>query len=186
MPDPQVRGPAPDVGVPRAPKPDIADPEPDPAEGLTLLMALFSVVRRLRTAGPDEEIDLPSMYVLYQVFLQPKVRVSTVAGEVGLDASTVSRHVAALVKLGYLARTTATDDRRAAALDITDRGREVIEAVARSRAQLIQDLFADWSAEDRRRCVAYALRFAADLERLRPGVATDGPPPTVPRDSRDP
>lgn len=145
--------------------------EPDVAEGLVLLMALFSVVRRLRASDPDEPIDLPSMYVLYQVLVQPGVRVSVVAGEAGLDASTVSRHVAMLVKLGYLARTTAADDRRAAALEITERGREAIEAVARSRAELFQEVFADWSAEDRGHCVAYALRFAADLERLRPGLA---------------
>jgi DNA-binding MarR family transcriptional regulator len=152
---------APDVGA-RSPKPDICHLEPE-IEGLDLLMALFSVMRRLRTAGPGEEVDLPSMYVLYQVLLRPRVRVSVVAGEVGLDASTVSRHVTALVKLGYLTRTTAEDDKRAAALALTERGREVVEKVTRSRAQLCQDVFADWSADDRRRCVAYALRFVAGL-----------------------
>lgn len=142
-------------------------------------MALFSVIRRMRAVGPEETIDLPSMYVLYQVLVQPGVRVSTVAGEVGLDASTVSRHVQALTKLGYLARTRADDDKRAAALQITDRGRGVIEQVARSRAALFMEAFQGWTPEDRQNCVAYALRFAAALEKVRPFTG-DAEPPAEP------
>lgn len=150
--------------------------EPGSGDGLALLMALFSTVRHLRPTGPDQGCDLPTMYVLYQVLVQPGIRVTEVAGEVGLDASTVSRHVSALVNAGYLARTTASDDRRAVALEITHSGGAMIEQVARSCSELFQRAFADWSAEDRRRFVDSALRFAGDLGTLRPSTA-DAPSP---------
>ena len=71
--------------------------------------------------------------------------VADLADFAGLDASTVSRHVRALEDDGLVARDTDPDDRRAASVRITDRGRAFVREALQLRARIIADATADWS-----------------------------------------
>lgn len=147
--------------------PDRQDPSPASSEweeeaGPTLLMGLFTIIRQMR-AYAGEPIDLPSMYLLYNVLRKPGIRVADLAGFVGLDASTMSRHVQNLTRAGYLKRSPALDDRRAAAVHLTDQGMAVILEIVRSRSAMIIRAIEHWSAEDRQRFFELALRFIADF-----------------------
>ena len=73
------------------------------------------------------------------------MRVADLADFAGLDASTVSRHVKALEDDGLVARDTDPDDRRAASVRITDRGRTFVQEALQLRARIIADATADWS-----------------------------------------
>ena len=147
--------------------PDIHDPLPAPSgwneeAGPILLMGLFTIIRQMR-AHAGEPIDLPSMYLLYNVLQKPGIRVSELAGEVGLDASTMSRHVQNLTRAGYLKRSAALDDKRAAAVYLTDQGLAVILEIVKSRSGMIVRAIEDWTAEDQQRFFELALRFIADF-----------------------
>jgi DNA-binding MarR family transcriptional regulator len=143
--------------------------ELDLEAGQTLLMALFGTVRRMRATGSNEAIDLPSIYVLQVVMVNPDIRVSELAGQVGLDASTVSRHVRGLEEVGYLSRMADPKDKRASRVRLSDAGSDVIQDALRSRAAMITTAMAEWSVEDRTRFVELAIRFASDIEKLAPG-----------------
>lgn len=136
--------------------------------GRTLVMALFSTVRRMRAQGTGEPIDIPSIYVLQMVMVNPDIRLSELAGHVGLDASTVSRHVRGLEAVGYLTRMPDPHDKRASRVRLSDAGTDVITAALRTRAEMITAAMADWSVEDRARFTELAVRFATDLERIGP------------------
>ena len=143
------------------------DPPPTPGEweeeaGPILLMGLFTIIRQMR-AYAGEPIDLPSMYLLYNVLQKPGIRVSELAGFVGLDASTMSRHVQNLTRAGYLERAAALDDKRAAAVHLTDQGLAVILEIVKSRSAMIIRAIEHWSVEDRHRFFELALRFVADF-----------------------
>lgn len=132
-------------------------------------MALFVIIRRMRAQGPGEPVDLPSLYVLQTVMVNPGIRVSELAGSIGLDSSTVSRHINNLEKAGYMTREADLRDKRASCLRLTTEGSEVILDALRSRATLIETAIKDWTSEDRQRLVELAVRFTADFEKLAPG-----------------
>ena len=132
-------------------------------------MALFLVIRRMRAQGPGEPVDLPSLYVLQTVMVNPGIRVSELAGSIGLDSSTVSRHINNLEKAGYMTREADLRDKRASCLRLTAEGSEILLDALRSRATLIETAIKDWTSDDRRRLVELAVRFTADFEKTGPG-----------------
>jgi DNA-binding MarR family transcriptional regulator len=138
----------------------------DSQVGQILLMALFSTVRRLRARDGGEAVDLPSIYVLNVVREHPGIRVSELAGNVGLDASTVSRHIRSLEAVGYLSRVSDPRDRRASCLELTQDGVEVITEAFETRATMILAAMDDWPAEDIERFTALCVRFADDFDKV--------------------
>src|SRR5687767_9937993 len=77
-------------------------------------------------------------------------RLSTLAGAMCLDLSTVSRQVPGLEKQGWVVRTKDPQDHRAQLLELTDAGRAMLENVRRQRAEVLTRLLPDWTAEDLR------------------------------------
>ena len=90
--------------------------------GQDLVVALLGVGRRLKARLPQGHIDPAMMFVLHQIQANGSLRVSELAGCMGLDASTASRHVRNLEDGGYLARTGDPGDRRASRVRLTPRG----------------------------------------------------------------
>lgn len=134
--------------------------------GQILLMALFSTVRRLRARDGGEAVDLPSIYVLNEVREHPGIRVSELAGNVGLDASTVSRHIRSLEAVGYLSRVVDPKDRRASCLELTAEGATVIAEAFEKRAALMLAAMDDWPPEDQERFVQLVVRYSADFDKV--------------------
>ena len=59
--------------------------------GQDLVVALLGVGRRLKARLPQGHIDPAMMFVLHQIQVNGPLRVSELAGCMGLDASTASR-----------------------------------------------------------------------------------------------
>jgi DNA-binding MarR family transcriptional regulator len=123
-------------------------PEPETAEDavMGLMMALG---RRLRQHQPGDLIEYSSFPILKLLCHQGPSRLSALAQVLGLDASTVSRHVKQLEDRGLLARTDDPDDRRASRVDISARGRSILDDAFAARRGLITDALDDWSDEER-------------------------------------
>ena len=92
------------------------------------------------------------------------MRVADLADFAGLDASTVSRHVKALEDDGLVARDTDPDDRRAASVRITDRGRTFMHEALQLRARIIAEATADWTDHDRATLADLMARLASALD----------------------
>jgi len=136
---------------------------PDPGTGKDVLVALLSAVRRVRIRGTEGRTDPASVYVLHTVHVNPPMRMSELACCLGLDASTVSRHVRNLEDAGYLARAEDPDDRRAARVELTDGGRHLLEQAMNARAALVAEALSGWSDRDRRTLTTLITRLADDL-----------------------
>ena len=129
--------------------PDVArrvDP-PETCEDavMSLMMALG---RRLRQRQPGDVIDYSSLPILKLLCHQGPSRLSAVAQVLGLDASTVSRHVKQLEDRGLLERTEDPDDRRASRVDVSDLGRSTLADAFALRRQMITAALDDWSPEE--------------------------------------
>jgi DNA-binding MarR family transcriptional regulator len=94
--------------------------------------------------------------------LQP-ARLSDVADNTGYDPSTVSRQVAELVALGYVARVRDAQDRRAAVLTVTAPGQATVDAVWAAWRSFLGDLTAGWNRDERRTFLEQLQRFGTVL-----------------------
>ena len=86
------------------------------------------------------------MLLLWPMLPGP-MRLRDLAESKGVDASTVSRQVAQLVRAGFIRRDPDPDDGRAALLGITDHGRQYCHRLLEARRQIIEDALRDWSPE---------------------------------------
>ena len=109
--------------------------------------------------------EIGMMSVLSAVATHGPVRLSTVAQHMGLDPSTVSRHVQSLECAGFLERAADPTDRRATQLHATDAGLARLERAWRRRAALIRDGPSQWAPEDLRRFKVLLEWFAEDVAR---------------------
>jgi DNA-binding MarR family transcriptional regulator len=94
--------------------------------------------------------------------LQP-ARLSDVAENTGYDPSTVSRQVAELVDLGYIARVRDERDARAVVLTVTESGQATVEAVWAAWRSFLGEMTADWNRDERRSFLEQLQRFGAVL-----------------------
>lgn len=128
------------------------------------MVALLGVGRRLKARLPQGHVDPALMFVLHQIQANGSLRVSELAGCMGLDASTASRHVRNLEDGGYLARTGDPGDRRASRVRLTPKGRGALARALRARAAVVDRAIADWPDEDRATLASLMTRLADSLD----------------------
>ncbi len=119
---------------------------------------------RLRSLLPD--LVITDMWLLLALDEHGAMRPGELAVRQHVDRSTVTPQVRRLVSSGYAVRRPAPDDRRAALIDLTDKGRAVVE-----RAHLLADhafslATADWTAAERVAFGDLLSRFTLAIETL--------------------
>jgi DNA-binding MarR family transcriptional regulator len=134
--------------------------------GQDLVVALLGVSRRMKARLAQGQADPAMTFVLHQVQANGSLRVSELAGCMGLDASTASRHVRHLEDGGFLARTGDPGDRRASRVRLTPKGRAALARAMRARAAVVDRAIADWPEQDRATLTTLMTRLADSLDRL--------------------
>ena len=130
---------------------------------------LVEVVRALKSLHEEAtrevglRLEMPSMGLLACVERSGPVRVSSLADEVHLDLSTVSRQVAALERAGHLARRRDPDDSRASLVELTPSGTEVLARVRRARTAAMARRLPGWTEAELAALGASLARFTTDL-----------------------
>ena len=89
--------------------------------------------------------------------------VKDLAARFGLDPSTVSRTVAALVRSGLVERAADPADGRASVLTLTALGRQTLIEVTTWADERLADALKEWTPEDVTVFTALMQRFSADL-----------------------
>ena len=137
----------------------------------SLLAAHTEVVRtleRLAATGAHAEaagmkIERALLPVLNSVAERGSARIGEIAIDIGLDASTVSRHVAALTARGLTERVEDDRDRRAASVRLTDEGRDVQQRMQAGWEQLFAAALTSLPSAERDSLPDQLHRFAAAL-----------------------
>lgn len=83
---------------------------------------------------------------------------------VGPDYTTVSRQVARLDELGLVVRRAGARDQRVREAEVTEREREMADAIDRMREQLVGELMADWTHAERRDLARLLKRMASSMD----------------------
>jgi DNA-binding MarR family transcriptional regulator len=130
---------------------------------------LSALLRGLRSlhghvlARADVRCEVAGAAVLGQLELLGPVRLTELAQALGLDPSSVSRQVSALERAGWVTRADDPTDRRAQRLQLTAAGSEVVAAITRERATVLERLTPDWSGHDLEELTGLLARLNADI-----------------------
>ena len=121
--------------------------------------------------GIDPAMEPAAYSLLCAVRLAGSCRVSDLAATLGMSASAVSGHVAALQRLGLVERAAARDDERSHPVQLTPEGLRRIDEARAGRRRSFRRQLEGWSRTDVVDLAALLTRFnAAYLGR------GDGPP----------
>jgi len=99
-----------------------------------LLVAVVRFGRALRARLGDRLVDGAGNFVLHLLDGGGPQRSTDLAAAMGVDHSTVSRQVAALVEAGWVVSEPDPSDRRARLLSLTETGRKALAAGMAQRA----------------------------------------------------
>lgn len=130
-----------------------------------LLVAFVAVKRGFQAASVG--VDPGRFPILHHLAMAGPTRQGPLAEGIGLDASTVSRHVRALLDDGLVVASRDPRDGRATVLDISDSGRQFMAAhLTRSRMAL-QAATASFTAAERTELVRLLQKLATSLADLK-------------------
>lgn len=126
---------------------------------------LAFLVRRLEAARRRFNFGLERAHYLLLILLERKDRqsVGALAEQVNLDASTVTRQVAAMKQAGLVDKLGNPDDRRGGFVAITDEGRDAAARVRDRRLERVATGFHDWSEKERQEFARLTARFNDSL-----------------------
>jgi len=128
-----------------------------------LIGLLMQAGRKLRTRHPEDQVD-PSTFPLARALMcSDGMRVSDLAAQVELDASTVSRQIKQLEDKNIVERATDPADGRASLVRLTSYGEEHMQAAFRRRLLRIKSALEPWSDDDLAHLKILLTRLAKDL-----------------------
>jgi DNA-binding MarR family transcriptional regulator len=96
--------------------------------GVRLDRPLYGILGRLQTAGPQ--------------------RTSELAVHLGVDTSTISRQVSQLVDEGFARRASDPNDGRAAVIELTETGADLLARLRAARKEFLSGVLMEWSDRD--------------------------------------
>jgi DNA-binding MarR family transcriptional regulator len=134
----------PNVGRPRA--------EPgDPLGHIETEMLVFArnLEAQARRTDLFRDMDRASYLLARTLAVSGPLSINVLAAALHLDATTVTRQVATMADSGFVARGTDPHDRRVRAVELTAKGRRVMESLRRERRTRVDRLLADFDAVDR-------------------------------------
>jgi len=108
-------------------------------------------------------VERAGMPVVRFIAHHSPVSVSDVAGALGVDGSTVSRHVSRLEQAGLLSRTPDPKDARVSLLQVTEVGQEAFRRVHEARRALLEQVLSGWAEQDQKRLADNLRRLADDF-----------------------
>ncbi|MCK8438342.1 winged helix DNA-binding protein [Streptomyces sp. D2-8] len=128
--------------------------------------------RQMAVAGVP--LDRAAVALLRQVADSESLR----PGELGVEASHVTRTVQRLQKSGYVTRVPDRDDRRAQRVELTDAGGEAIAKVREAGVRGMRMAVSDWSPEELRQLATLFHRMVDEF--LAHAVDEEGEPRSAP------
>ncbi|WP_114561368.1 MarR family winged helix-turn-helix transcriptional regulator [Desertihabitans aurantiacus] len=149
------------------------------------LRALFGRLRRWQqhiSRVADLRLDPHTFMLLAIIREHGPLRVQDLAGLLGLDASTASRHVKSLEAAGLVEREADPDDRRASLVRVSRHGEEAWSADKDTRSALLHQTLDSWAPDDRERLTTLLTQLNGELDRLQTDALDPERPTPAPKE----
>lgn len=149
---------------PHSPDPYGVDEADELGTQLVRLIRLVDRAQAQHQAANPDAVDRAAYLLLVHLVKGGPRRTGALAEMVHSDPSTVSRQVAQLVRLGYVARTPDPEDGRAFLVAATAEGERVFAENRRLRNERIAAIMAGWTPEERATLTRLLGRFTTGME----------------------
>jgi DNA-binding MarR family transcriptional regulator len=129
----------------------------------------FAALRRARARAAREQADgltLSQYHLLLAVADCPMARCGDLADQVGASAPTVTRMLSNLEDAGIIRRERSAEDRRGVHVELTEKGRRLLEAKRLVVNTKREALYATLTPTERRQAERLFRRFAEAIEVL--------------------
>jgi DNA-binding MarR family transcriptional regulator len=145
-----------------------ADGGPGAADTVgTIELELIKLVRHLETfarrGSVYARVDRAGYLAMRMLDGMGPVSTNALAHALHLDASTVTRQIAALERSGFIERRPDPADGRSSAIALTAQGRACMDEVARRRREGIENLVGEWGGSDQAGLAAALARLNSSL-----------------------
>ncbi|MFC5911331.1 MarR family winged helix-turn-helix transcriptional regulator [Streptacidiphilus monticola] len=111
-------------------------------------------------------LDRSAYILLSRLTMQGPMSIGQLSDAFGLDASTLNRQTAAMVRAGLVERIPDTEGGIARKFRVTDEGAQRLEEARTELVGAFDSIFADWSAEEVAQFAVCLEHFNASIERL--------------------
>ncbi|MGA5063877.1 MarR family winged helix-turn-helix transcriptional regulator [Streptomyces exfoliatus] len=132
----------------------------------TMLLGRHSLLYAPRSRASGGQLDRSAYVVLSRIRMHGPMSIGQLSEAFGLDASTLNRQTAAMLRAGVVERIPDPDGGIARKFRITEEGERRLEADRTSNIDGLERVMEHWSPEDVAHFAAYLERFNRDIERL--------------------
>ncbi|MCS7479157.1 MarR family winged helix-turn-helix transcriptional regulator [Umezawaea endophytica] len=129
-------------------------------EAITLLTRASNTYFEDLAASFSEHLGRGTIQPLMVLHRDGPQRVSALAVSLGLDRTTVTRHLDELAQRGLIDRQPDERDRRALVVSLTPMAADHLNAMRTKNRQRIRRVFADWTPQEREMFGEMLIRFA--------------------------
>ncbi len=140
------------------------DKPTDLVEFETMLLGRYTIHPRYRRDGT--RLDRSAYLVLSRLSIEGPMSIGQLSEAFGLDASTLNRQTAALLRSGQVERIPDPEGGMARKFRITPAGEADLESERNANIEGLGRVLEDWSPEDIARFADFLQRFNTDIERL--------------------
>ncbi|MFB9328576.1 MarR family winged helix-turn-helix transcriptional regulator [Paenibacillus aurantiacus] len=137
-------------------------PAYDVAIGTLKLIKEFQKAQDART-----DMDRMTFEILMFVQSRENARPLALARELGVNPSSITRRIQALIKDGWLDAASDQSDGRASLLRLTERGESALLAFLDRSVSVIRELMQDWKDDDQRKLAELLPRFVDGMTNRR-------------------
>ncbi len=130
----------------------------------TMLLGRYTIHPRYRRDGT--RLDRSAYLVLSRLVIEGPMSIGQLSEAFGLDASTLNRQTAALLRAGQVERIPDPAGGMARKFRITAAGEADLDSERRANIEGLGRVLEDWSSEDVARFAEFLQRFNTDIERL--------------------
>ena len=127
-------------------------------ESLAELVRVYQFRDRQRVCYYD--VSVTQCYAISFLVAGGPTTLNKLAGALYLDKSTASRTVDSLVRLGYVRKTTDSEDARALSLEVSAKGRRLHRQIERDLVDQMKRLLAEFEPEVRKESARLLARLA--------------------------
>jgi DNA-binding MarR family transcriptional regulator len=130
-------------------RPGLAVDQGAESSAARLRIAVARLSRRLRPTAAAGSLTTTEVDVLVAIDRRGPLRLSDLAGFAGLNPTMLSRLIPKLEVAGLMRRLVAEGDRRVCRVEITAKGRRLLERIRSERNDALSRLLSDLAAPDR-------------------------------------
>ncbi|MFD4461542.1 MarR family winged helix-turn-helix transcriptional regulator [Nocardia sp. NPDC058480] len=135
----------------------------------------------LRSRRGADAMDRSAYILLSRLRMGGLMSIGQLSDALGLDASTLNRQTAAMMRTGVIERIPDPEGGMARKFRVTAKGERRLNAERALIVDALDSILEDWAAEDVAAFVGYLRRFNTDIER-RSGEYWPRPLATMPAD----